>query len=50
VPINYGNQPSTQTAHVFNYFGKPWLSQRWVRAVKEQTQDGITPEWGYRGD
>jgi predicted alpha-1,2-mannosidase len=50
VCINYGNQPSTQTAHVFNYFGKPWLSQKWARAVKEQAQGGITPDWGYRGD
>jgi predicted alpha-1,2-mannosidase len=50
VCINYGNQPSTQTAHVFNYFGKPWLSQKWARAVKEQAQGGTTPEWGYRGD
>ncbi|MBT7161216.1 MAG: glycoside hydrolase family 92 protein [Victivallales bacterium] len=50
VPINYGNQPSTQTAHVFNYFGKPWLSQKWARAVKEQTQGGTSPDLGYRGD
>ncbi len=50
VAINYGNQPSTETAHVFNYFGKPWLSQKWARAVKEQAQGGITPDWGYRGD
>lgn len=31
--INYANQPSCANAHVFNYAGKPWLSQYWVRKV-----------------
>jgi putative alpha-1,2-mannosidase len=48
--VNYGNQPSIQMAHLFNYSGVPWLTQKWVRQVKEQTFGGTTPEAGYRGD
>ncbi len=48
--VNYGNQPSIQMAHLFNYSGAPWLSQKWVREVKERTFGGITPQTGYRGD
>jgi predicted alpha-1,2-mannosidase len=50
VGINYANQPNMQPAHLFNYSGKPWLSQKWVRVVKEQAFGGITPEQGYRDD
>ena len=42
--VNYGNQPSIQMAHLFNYSGAPWLTQKWVREVKEQTFGGTTPE------
>jgi predicted alpha-1,2-mannosidase len=48
--VNYSNQPGCSNAHVFNYAGKPWLSQYWVRRVKEQTFGGITPDNGYGGD
>ena len=48
--VNYGNQPSIQMAHLFNYSGAPWLAQKWVRAVKSKTFGGISPEDGYRGD
>lgn len=48
--VNYGNQPSIQMAHLFNYSGAPWLAQKWVRAVKSKTFGGISPENGYRGD
>jgi putative alpha-1,2-mannosidase len=34
---------------VFNYAGKPWLSQYWVRKVKEQAYGGVTPDLGYGG-
>lgn len=47
--VNYSNQPGCSNAHVFNYAGKPWLSQYWVRRVKEQTFGGITPDNGYGG-
>jgi predicted alpha-1,2-mannosidase len=48
--VNYGNQPSIQMAHLFNYSGAPWLSQKWVREVKQRTFGGTTPDSGYRGD
>ena len=47
--ISYANQPGCSDAHVFNYAGKPWLSQYWVRRVKEQTYGGVTPDKGYGG-
>lgn len=50
VYINYGNQPSTQLAHLFNYVGAPWLSQKWVREVMRTTKSEITPYGGYGGD
>jgi len=48
--VDYGNQPSTAMAHMFNLAGAPWLSQKWVRAVKQQTFGDITPYGGYLGD
>ena len=48
--VNYGNQPSIQMAHLFNYSGAPWLAQKWVREVKRRTFGGISPTDGYRGD
>jgi len=50
VPINYGNQPSIQTAFIFNYFGQPWLTQYWSRQVVETVYEGISPDRGYNGD
>lgn len=47
--IDYGNQPGTGMAHLFNYSGAPWLTQKWVRKVKE-VYGGITPYGGYNGD
>ena len=46
---DYGNQPGTGMAHLFSYAGQPWLSQKWVRKVKEAYGD-ITPYGGYRDD
>jgi predicted alpha-1,2-mannosidase len=48
--VDYENQPSCQMAHLFNYSGAPWLTQKWVREVKETTFGGITPYGGYNGD
>jgi len=48
--INYGNQPSIQTAHLFNYAGSPWLTQYWTRQVIEKVYSGISPDFGYSGD
>tara|TARA_R110002049_G_scaffold308939_1_gene515041 strand:- start:31280 stop:33610 length:2331 start_codon:yes stop_codon:yes gene_type:complete len=48
--VDYENQPSCQMAHLFNFSGKPWLSQKWVREVKEITFGNTTPYGGYNGD
>jgi predicted alpha-1,2-mannosidase len=48
--LDYGNQPSTYIAHLFNYAGAPWLTQQWVRRVMEQAKSDITPYGGYGGD
>ncbi|WP_201300926.1 GH92 family glycosyl hydrolase [Sunxiuqinia indica] len=50
VPINYGNQPSMQTAFIFNYLASPWLTQYWSRKVVETVYEGISPQRGYNGD
>jgi predicted alpha-1,2-mannosidase len=47
--VNYGNQPSTGMAHIFNHAGFPWLSQKWVRSLKESLND-TTAYGGYNGD
>jgi len=47
--VSYANQPGCSNAHVFNYGGKPWLSQYWVRQVNEKAYGGVTPELGYGG-
>ncbi|WP_337918529.1 glycoside hydrolase domain-containing protein [Actinopolymorpha pittospori] len=45
--VSYGNQPGLQVAHLFNYVGKPWLTQYWVRQVKERTYGSISTTDGY---
>lgn len=47
--VSYANQPGCSNAHVFSYAGKPWLTQYWVRKVKEQAFGGTTPDLGYGG-
>ena len=47
--VSYANQPGCSNAHVFTYGGKPWLTQYWVRQVKERAYGGITPDKGYGG-
>ena len=47
--VSYANQPGCSNAHVFNYAGKPWLTQYWVRRVNEQAYGAITPDKGYGG-
>ena len=47
--VDYGNQPGTGMAHLFNKTGAPWLSQKWVREVKEALGD-TTAYGGYNGD
>ena len=48
--LNYGNQPSMQTAYLFNYADAPHLTQYWSRQVIEKVYSGISPDYGYSGD
>lgn len=50
IPINYGNQPSIQTAFIFNELGRPDLSQYWSTEVVDKTFSGLSPYVGYKGD
>ncbi len=50
IPINYGNQPSIQTAFIFHKLGRPDLTQYWSRRVVEKTFSGLAPSTGYNGD
>ncbi|MFW6692412.1 glycoside hydrolase domain-containing protein [Streptomyces sp. MAR4 CNX-425] len=45
--VSYGNQPGLQVAHLFNYVGHPWLTQYWVRQVKEKTYGSTSTTDGY---
>jgi len=47
--ISYSNQPGCADAHLFNYAGKPWLSQYWVRQVQAKTYGGVTPDLAVQG-
>lgn len=47
--VSYANQPGLSNAHVFNYAGQPWLTQYWVRKVREQAYGGTSPDLGYGG-
>ncbi|MEO1011789.1 MAG: GH92 family glycosyl hydrolase [Bacteroidota bacterium] len=50
IPINYGNQPSIQTAFVFNQLGRPDLAQYWSRSVVDRAFSGLSTNAGYNGD
>ncbi|UZR97501.1 GH92 family glycosyl hydrolase [Chondrinema litorale] len=50
IPINYGNQPSIQTAFVFHKLGRPDLTQYWSRQVVNKVYTGLSPDFGYNGD
>lgn len=50
VPINYGNQPSMQTAFIFNELDAPHLTQKWSRRVIDAVHSGLSPYTGYNGD
>ncbi|XCF05983.1 GH92 family glycosyl hydrolase [Tamlana crocina] len=50
IPINYGNQPSIQTAFIFNKLGRPDLTQYWSRQVASKVFGGLAPSTGYNGD
>ena len=48
-PINHGNQPNMQSSYLFNYADKPWLTQKWTRAIQEKYY-GLGPRDAYPGD
>jgi len=50
IPINYGNEPSIQTAFIFNHIGFPWLTQYWSRQVVKEAFSDLSPQKGYNGD
>ncbi len=50
IPINYGNQPSMQTAFIFNQLGRPDLTQYWSRRISQEVHSTLSPEKGYNGD
>ena len=47
--VNHSNQPNMQAPWLFNYSGKPWLTQKWVREILEYYY-GLGPVDGYPGD
>jgi predicted alpha-1,2-mannosidase len=50
IPINYGNQPSIQTASIFTLLDRPDLSSYWTKKVVETAFSGLSPATGYNGD
>ncbi len=43
---NHGNQPDMQMSWLFNFSGKPWLTQKWTRAICNEFY-GTEPIHGY---
>ena len=43
---NHGNQPCLHDAWLFNYSGKPWLTQKWTRKICDEFY-GTEPLHGY---
>ncbi len=43
---NHGNQPCLHDAWLFNYSGKPWLTQKWTRTICNEFY-GTEPLHGY---
>lgn len=45
-PYNHGNQPSLHVSWLFNFSGKPWLTQKWTHLICDEFY-GTTGEHGY---
>jgi len=43
---NHGNQPCLHHSWLFNYSGKPWLTQKWTRTICDEFY-GVEPLHGY---
>lgn len=50
IPVNYGNQPSMQTAFIFHHLGRPDLAHYWSKEVVNAVYEGLTTSRGYNGD
>jgi predicted alpha-1,2-mannosidase len=48
-PLNHGNQPDMHVAWLFNWAGKPWLTQKWSRSILNAYY-GHNPGDAYLGD
>ncbi len=47
--VNHGNEVNMQAPYLFNYSGKPWLCQKYSRAILDKYY-GSTPYHGWEGD
>ena len=47
--INQGNEVNMQASYLFNYSDKPWLTQKYTRAILNSYY-GDTPYHGWEGD
>ena len=47
--VNHGNEENMQASFLFNYSGKPWLTQKYSRAILDAYY-GNTPYHGWLGD
>ncbi len=45
-PYNHGNQPSLHISWLFNFSGKPYLTQQWTRLICDEFY-GVDGEHGY---
>lgn len=45
-PYNHGNQPNLHISWLFNYSGKPYLTQKWTRLICDEFY-GVIGEHGY---
>lgn len=43
---NHGNQPNLHISWLFNFSGKPWLTQKWTRSIGQEFY-GTEPIHGY---
>ncbi|HSC55352.1 MAG TPA: GH92 family glycosyl hydrolase [Phnomibacter sp.] len=48
--VDYDNQPGCHMGHLFSHAGAPWLTQYWIRQVKEACFGDTSFAGGYRGD
>ena len=47
--VNHGNEVNMQASFLFNYSGKPWLTQKYSRDILDKFY-GLTPYHGWEGD